>query len=65
MKTEYNENGDDKLVGYEFHTRCVDCVEHLASLPRSSREWGEHLFKNGFITEDELNTNYKKTEQTR
>jgi len=56
---EYNEKGDDKLVGY-FHSKvCKQCIDYENNLSRGSKEYGEILYNQGLITLDQLKKEYK------
>ena len=57
---EYNENGDDRLIGYHHRSMCDTCVEEENKIPRDSKKWGKILYQKGLITKDEMERIYKK-----
>jgi RNase P subunit RPR2 len=57
---EYNENGNDKFMGYFYSRTCNNCSDIEASLPRWSRQKGEILYNEGLITKEDLERNYKE-----
>jgi len=57
---EYNEHGDDKLIGYHHETMCQKCVEEENKIPRDSKKWGKILYEKGLITKEEMEKIYTK-----
>lgn len=56
---ELHQTKPDVFQGYIFARHCKKCSDELNQLPRDSKEYGQHLYDEGFITEQELRDNYK------
>lgn len=45
----YNENGDDKFEGYQYHTTCPEC-----EVEPGTKEHYQRLYDSGLLSREEL-----------